>query len=153
MPCYRIDFEGATSDRTPGVLVTGNGVLYPAYRSFTTFSWGTKTITEGWGGYYNGTIFYEAIYDGVASGEVSATNRPPVAAPGHPDCPPESLPPTEIKYDCINGNCIDSTVYGTSGIYSSLENCESNCGNSSQCQEGSDCVVIQDTETLKNLLG
>ena len=43
-------------------------------------------------------------------------------------------PPPQIKYDCINGACIDSTQYKTPGIYTTLEECQANCGNGKDCK-------------------
>ena len=46
------------------------------------------------------------------------------------------------KYDCINGLCQDSSIYGTQGVYASLSDCENNCSSnaSNQCQAPNICV-------------
>lgn len=37
------------------------------------------------------------------------------------------------KFDCINGACIPYQTYNTPGQYSSLEECQANCGNGQEC--------------------
>lgn len=50
-----------------------------------------------------------------------------------------NLPPPDA-YDCINGTCILKGVYGTPGIYESLEECESSCGNKPMCSPPFECI-------------
>lgn len=42
--------------------------------------------------------------------------------------------PDVVTYDCINGACIESTTYKTPGIYTTLEECQANCGNGKDCK-------------------
>jgi hypothetical protein len=45
------------------------------------------------------------------------------------------------KYDCINGNCVDSNVYGTPGQYATLTACQGNCGSSNNsCNPPFQCI-------------
>lgn len=48
--------------------------------------------------------------------------------------------PVAIKYDCINGDCIDSSKYKTLGIYQSLADCQAVCANGGACGSGKQCV-------------
>lgn len=50
-----------------------------------------------------------------------------------------SQPPT-IKYDCLNGKCIDSASYKTDGIYKSLDDCQKVCSNGGSCGDGKICI-------------
>lgn len=63
-----------------------------------------------------------------------------------------SCPPS--KYDCINGECKESTIYDTPGIYNSLSECEINCGSqgcSGKCIPNADWTAIQNlSNQLKN---
>lgn len=44
-------------------------------------------------------------------------------------------------WDCINGNCVKNSQYNTPGIYQSLEECQSSCGNSSPtCAPPNVCI-------------
>ncbi|MEH2164561.1 MAG: hypothetical protein V7K38_26795 [Nostoc sp.] len=44
------------------------------------------------------------------------------------------------KYDCINGQCIQSSTYETPGIYQSLADCQAVCANGGACASGKKCV-------------
>lgn len=45
------------------------------------------------------------------------------------------------KYDCLNGNCVDSGVYGTPGKYATLEECQGNCSsNTNSCKPPFKCI-------------
>lgn len=54
-----------------------------------------------------------------------------------PSEPPD--PPKSATYDCINGECIDSTKYSTAGYYKSLDDCKKKCG-FSNCGDGKICI-------------
>ena len=43
-------------------------------------------------------------------------------------------------YDCLNGNCVQSTKYATPGIYASLSDCQAVCANGGACASGKQCV-------------
>jgi hypothetical protein len=47
--------------------------------------------------------------------------------------------PDSIKYDCLNGECVNSTQYSTPGTYDSLASCQANCGGTT-CGTGRLCV-------------
>jgi hypothetical protein len=49
------------------------------------------------------------------------------------------------KYDCINGECVESSIYNTPGIYQSISDCEVNCGAgcSGKCLSNSDWAQIE----------
>lgn len=57
-------------------------------------------------------------------------------------------------YDCINGACIKNSVYNTPGIYTSLEQCQSECGGvgcNGVCLSNSEWSTIQGlSNQLKN---
>lgn len=62
------------------------------------------------------------------------------------------LPSSNNKYDCINGNCTQSTTYNTPGIYNSLEECQANCGSSNpgnQCDGV--CISSPEWATIQGL--
>jgi hypothetical protein len=45
------------------------------------------------------------------------------------------------KYDCLNGNCVKSNVYGTPGQYATLTECQGNCGSSNNsCNPPFQCI-------------
>jgi hypothetical protein len=44
------------------------------------------------------------------------------------------------EYDCINGSCVNSSVYGTPGNYSTLQECQSACGNGNTNNCDGECV-------------
>lgn len=48
--------------------------------------------------------------------------------------------PVVTKYDCLNGNCVESTEYKTPGIYQSLSDCQAVCANGGACASGKKCV-------------
>lgn len=60
----------------------------------------------------------------------------------------ESLP----GYDCINGQCVVQTTYGTPGMYASLAQCQSSCGQSGGCPSGEVCVSQACLDALKEKL-
>jgi hypothetical protein len=65
--------------------------------------------------------------------QTSATFTP---NPNDPNCQ-ESL----NKYDCINGSCVKSNVYGTPGQYATLTACQGNCGSSNNsCNPPFQCI-------------
>ncbi len=43
-------------------------------------------------------------------------------------------------YDCLNGNCVDSTQYKTPGQYPDLKACQSICGSGGVCGNGKICI-------------
>jgi hypothetical protein len=49
-----------------------------------------------------------------------------------------------IKYDCLNGNCVDSDVYKTPGNYATLVEYQANCGssnnNNNSCNPPFQCI-------------
>jgi hypothetical protein len=49
-------------------------------------------------------------------------------------------PPPSSGYDCLNGNCIQASVYNTPGQYSTLADCQAGCGSGGQCPPGQICV-------------
>ncbi|AFY48898.1 hypothetical protein Nos7524_3095 [Nostoc sp. PCC 7524] len=51
-----------------------------------------------------------------------------------------------LTYDCINGECIQSSQFNTPGIYTSLAQCESQCGGATckgKCLSNSDWAQIE----------
>lgn len=52
---------------------------------------------------------------------------------------PNYVPPAPT-YDCINGQCVNSSTYKTPGNYSSLAQCQANCGSGSGCSPPNVCV-------------
>lgn len=59
-----------------------------------------------------------------------------------------------LTYDCINGACFQSSQFNTPGIYTSLAQCESQCGGSTckgKCISNSDWAQIEGlANQLKN---
>lgn len=52
-----------------------------------------------------------------------------------------TCPPPSKKYDCINGQCVDSATFKTEGKYSSLAECEADCGvSTNSCTAPNICV-------------
>jgi len=48
-------------------------------------------------------------------------------------CPSCIVPPQ--KYDCINGKCEKKSVYGTPGIFNSLDECQGRCAAPNACDK------------------
>lgn len=53
-------------------------------------------------------------------------------------------------YDCINGACLKSKDYGTPGLYKSLEECETVCGEK-KCS--GKCISNKEWNQIKDLAG
>ena len=47
---------------------------------------------------------------------------------------------TSSKYDCVNGQCVFSSQYKTPGLYSTLAECQANCGNGPGCNPPNICA-------------
>lgn len=112
----------------------------------------TSGIAGTWQGWRNTNFPVKVILDG--SGSIIQQNGNNVMF--HPSTVTSSNcednnPPTTDKYDCLNGQCINSNTYNTPGIYSSLENCQSNCAKNS-CPDGYECVEIASTEKLRKCI-
>ncbi len=46
-----------------------------------------------------------------------------------------------IKYDCVNGNCVQSTTYNTPGFFDNLSDCQNNCStNTNSCNSPFECI-------------
>ncbi len=46
-----------------------------------------------------------------------------------------------IKYDCVNGNCVEWTAYNTHGLFDDLSDCQNNCGtNTNNCAAPFQCI-------------
>jgi len=50
-------------------------------------------------------------------------------------------------YDCLNGECLPSVVYGTPGIFTSRGTCESGCAKNSDCT--GECVSAEEIAALQ----
>lgn len=48
--------------------------------------------------------------------------------------------PDVVRYDCINGQCVSSSTYNTSGVYATLTECQANCGSGSRCNPPNICA-------------
>lgn len=60
--------------------------------------------------------------------------------------PPAPLSP-QNPHDCINGNCLPKSVYGTPGIFASLSACESGCAKNSNCT--GECIPSGEINNLR----
>jgi hypothetical protein len=65
-------------------------------------------------------------------------------------CPPSALP-TQLdpaqRHDCINGNCLPSTVHNTIGWYSNFADCQAGCAKNSPCN--GECVPVAELVALQ----
>lgn len=64
------------------------------------------------------------------------------------DC--ESEEEVKVKFDCINNACIKSDKYETPGLYESLEECETVCGEKGCSGE---CISNKKWSQIKDLAG
>ena len=55
------------------------------------------------------------------------------------------------RYDCINGVCVSSSTFSTTGIYSTLEECQGNCGGGNICPPGMVCLPVGEFSTIEGL--
>ncbi|MBR8832711.1 MAG: hypothetical protein DSM106950_01370 [Stigonema ocellatum SAG 48.90 = DSM 106950] len=55
-----------------------------------------------------------------------------------------------IKYDCINGVCVQSIQYKTSGYFQSLADCQSACGLSKGCN--GICIGNDEYQKIQGLI-
>lgn len=76
-------------------------------------------------------------------------------------------PPPSEQHDCINGACTKKNVYGTPGIYSSLEECQAHCSSTpinacptpnicvspDYCPPGMVCVPNNEWSQIEGLAG
>lgn len=61
--------------------------------------------------------------------------------------------PLPKNYDCLNGNCIESTVYETPGLYRTLEECQIVCGTvtNNECPPGHVCLTTSEFSQISSL--
>ena len=145
--CYNMyGYSVATGRRTFEVKVCADTVFYRPIPNHPQNGVNLIAVTNGVETVVNGTGW---VYWRTTSDQAGLEQLP------NSEC--LNCVPSIKKYDCINGECQDSLLYNTPGLYGTMEECLSNCCNDSdsdsQCPQGSDCVIIEDTETLKNLLG
>jgi len=85
----------------------------------------------------------------VASGTISVV--PDNTPADYGNC--TSCTPVSVPYDCVNGNCVESSQYNTPGIYNSLANCQAVCGvSSTDCPPGKVCLEQAEYDSINNLI-
>ena len=130
--CYKVILYGATGYVERGKMVVSNGVEYPGWKRFKTFSWTIGTIPDG---YYAGMKAYFPVYDGVVSSEWGCEASTPILDNENPNCPVDTDPHSG-SFDCINGNCLKNAQ--GKGYFKSFDECQQLC--SFSCSEGKVCV-------------
>lgn len=55
--------------------------------------------------------------------------------------------PLSLSFDCLNGGCVGSGLYGTPGVYQSLAACQSGCAKNSTCT--GECVSSEELAALQ----
>jgi hypothetical protein len=133
--CFQAKTYGATSYQQPGEFVQSNGISYASWYRANTLSTVVDTILNTDSNpYYAGMQAYFLVIDGVQT-RIWGPTWEITEDPNNPNCPALE------KYDCINGQCFESTVYSTPGQYETLEACQSECGQcENQCNPPNICV-------------
>ncbi|AFY94632.1 hypothetical protein [Chamaesiphon minutus] len=59
------------------------------------------------------------------------------------------------SYDCVNGDCLEATVYDTPGIYQTLQECQGDCGGGNcpenYCPPGKTCIDSSKWSQIESL--
>jgi len=111
----------------------------PEYRKASTGQF------PGWNLYIDGQLLVSVDYQYGSTRAVTAVNSVVVTSGFNSsgDCS-NCQQPQQIKYDCLNGDCIAKDKYNTPGFYQSLDDCQKVCGNAGSCGDGKICIDPND---------
>ena len=126
MPCWRFWAAFADGQITLQHYACGNSASYQPSGGINNSAWlvvdgviqnGTSYMYWSGGPYIRGIEQVPGITSTAGSVTGSCNG-----------CEGPSPPSPSLRYDCINGSCLNKTQYGTPGIYGSISDCEKNCG-------------------------
>jgi hypothetical protein len=153
--CYNMyAYNISSGQRTFQVRVCADTVFYRQVPGAYNNSANLIAVTNGVETIVNGTTFqYWSTLEAGRAIEVLPNS----------ECP--NCFPSVKKYDCLNGGCIQHTVYNSPGLFTTLAECQAACGSASNnnckppnicvspdyCPPGMVCLTLAELSTIDGL--